>query len=205
VTTLLASKLSYGALIFLLSGSGIVSPVPEELTLVTAGYFVAGGFMDPYYVIAIGIFSILLGDSILFFLAKAGSRYAHNVHAKLIRYGLENTWIFAPNHPLRAVFILRFFTGLRMISPVFAGFNEATWAGFLVTDLAALLIYVPLLVYLGAFFHDSFLKFIATFELLRHVIFWSMIAFVGGEVAFMHPAVRRAIAKYFARKPEEHE
>jgi membrane protein DedA with SNARE-associated domain len=181
---------------FLLAGSGLVAPVPEEITLLTSGYFVALGYIDPIRAIPLAMLAILCGDSVLFFLAKTGSHYAHGVHARLQKYGLEKTWVFSPNHPLRAVFIMRFFTGLRMISPVFAGFNEATWAGFLLTDLAALCIYVPLLFALGFHFRATFLEFVGVFELVRHVLFWSMVAFVGGEVlTTMHPVVRRLVAR----------
>jgi len=198
----IAHKLSYFGMFVLLAGSGLIAPVPEEITLLSAGYFWATGLIDPVRALPLAVLAILTGDSVLFFLAKTGSRYARGVHAKLEKWGLEKTWVFSPNHPLRAVFILRFFTGLRMISPVFAGFNGATWAGFLAIDFAALLIYVPLIVSLGYHFHATFLEFVGLFEILRHILFWSMVAFVGGEViSTLHPTIRRAIERVRRKKP----
>ncbi len=195
ITSILAHKLSYFGMFFLLAGSGLIAPVPEEITLLASGYFVAIGLIDPLRAIPVAMLAILTGDSILFFLARTGSQYAKGVHARLEKYGFEKTWIFSPSHPLRAVFIMRFFTGLRMISPVFAGFNGATWFGFIATDLAAIALYVPILFYLGFHYHANFLEFVGIFELVRHVLFWSMIAFVGGEVFTSAPAVRRFLVR----------
>jgi membrane-associated protein len=204
IENFITQKLSYFGLFFLLAGSGIVSPVPEEVTLLTSGYLAAQGFLDPVRAIPLAIVAILIGDSVLFFLAKTGSRYAKGVHGKLIKLGLDKTWFFSPSHPLRAVFIMRFFTGLRMISPVFAGFNGATWVGFLLTDFAALLIFVPSLFALGHHFSGTFLEFLATFEVVRHIIFWSMIAFVGGEViSTLHPRLQHIVHRVRGTKPKE--
>lgn len=199
---LLIHQLSYVGVFLFLAGAGIVAPVPEEVTLLTAGYFSALGYLNPYFAAPIAMLGILVGDSILFGLAKFGSRYARKIHERFIKMGLERTWMFSPNHPLRAVFFLRFVTGLRMITPVFAGLNGASWIGFLVTDFAALLIFVPLIMWLGFHFHANFLAFLAGFELLRHAIFWTVLALMGGSVIFSHPIVRR-VTKHFHRKPKE--
>ncbi len=206
IAGLIAHKLSYLGMFFLLAGSGLVSPIPEELTLLTGGYFLAVGFMDPLRAVPIAMLAVLTGDSILFFLAKTGSHYAKGIHEKFKKIGLEKTWIFSPDHPLRAVFILRFFTGFRMISPVFAGFNEASWIGFILTDLAAIVIFVPTLFFLGYHFNANFLEFIALFELVRHLIFWSLVAFVGGEVLMtISPTLHRVVARLRGKKAETNE
>jgi membrane protein DedA with SNARE-associated domain len=203
ITSLLLHKLTYVGMFFLLAGAGIVAPVPEELTLLVAGYFSALGLMDPWKAIPLAICALLIGDSILFFLAKTGSAYAHKIHIHLSERGLDRTWIFSPAHPLRAVFIVRFISGLRMISPIFAGFNGASWSGFIATTLAALVIFVPGLFALAYYFSGDFLPFIATFELVRHVVFWSVVLFVGGSVlAVLSPRLHRYVERLRGRTPE---
>jgi membrane-associated protein len=194
----LIHQLSYAGVFLFLAGAGIVAPIPEEVTLLTAGYFSARGFLDPYLAAPLAMAGILVGDSVLFGLAKFGSRYARRVHEKFIKMGLERTWMFSPSHPLRSVFFLRFVTGLRMITPIFAGLNGATWIGFLATDFAALLIFVPLIMGLGFYFHANFLVFLAGFEVLRHTIFWTVLALMGGSVIWAHPMVHR-VTKHFRR------
>lgn len=203
IATLLASKLTYIGMFTLLAGSALIVPVPEEITLLVSGYFIAHGLMEPVRAGLIAILGILIGDSIIFFLAKTGSHYVKGIHTKLEHIGLQKTWILSPEHPLRAVFILRFFTGLRVIAAIFAGVNGASWAGFLATDLAATILFVPSVLWLGAHFADNFLKFVAIFEIIRHILFWSMVAFVGGEVLLtISPSLHRVVA-HIRKKWEE--
>lgn len=191
--SLLLEHLSYAGLFGLLAGSGIFSPIPEEIVLLSAGYFAATGLMEPLFAIPLAIVGILIGDSTLFTFARLGTKYANRLRERVEQLGLERTWIFNPKYPLRAVFILRFFTGLRMISPIYAGFHQASWKGFLLTTFAALLIFVPLIFGLGFYFHKSFLIFAAGFELTRHILFWSLVALTGGGMlAAKRFLIRRA-------------
>ncbi len=173
-------EFSYAGLFLFLFGSAIFIPIPEELTLLTAGYFVALGVLNPLYAVPLAICAMLLGDSLLFFLAKTGAHYAHRLHARMERIGLDKTWLLAPAHPLRAVFCLRFVTGIRLIAPLYAGFNSASWKGFLLTSLSSLIIFVSSMFLLGYAFHASFLPFVAFFEVVRHVVFAGILAIVGG-------------------------
>lgn len=192
----LITHLTYPGLIALLAGAGIYAPVPEELTLLTAGYLSALGVIALRYAVPLAIASLIIGDSILFGLAKIGAVRAKKIHEKFLTSGLANTWIFDPDRPLRAVFLLRFVTGLRMISPVYAGLNGASWPAFLAVDLAALLIFVPVMFGLGYHFHATFFRFVTAFEIARHAIFWTIALVAGGSVlASLHPKVRRAVER----------
>lgn len=203
ITDLIIHKLSYAGMAFLLGGAGMISPVPEELTLLTAGYLSAIGVMILTRAIPIAILALLAGDSVLFALAKFGAPYAHKIHARLVESGLHATWIFDPERPLRAVFLLRFVTGIRLITPIFAGVNDASWVGFLATDLAALSIFVPLMTFLGFYFHANFLEFVATFEIVRHMVFGVIVAFVGGSVLI---AISPTLHRWYERvKSKSHE
>lgn len=197
---LILHKLTYVGMFAFLIGSGTVVPLPEEIILLTAGYFTANGFMEPWRAIPIAIAALFIGDAILFFLARQGSNYVKGIHDKFIKLGLEKTWILSPDHPLRAVFIMRFMTGLRMIAPIYAGLNRASWSGFLATNLAALCIFVPAVYWLGYHYHHSFLAFVAGFEILRHVLFWGMVALVGGGI---YATFHKHVISRFRRKPRQ--
>ncbi len=191
---LLSHGLSYAGMFVLLAGSGLIAPVPEEVTLLTAGYFIALGFMDPFRGAALAILALLAGDGVLFALSKFGHHYARKIHDRLIAAGLAATWVFDPERPLRAVFIMRFFTGIRMIAPIFAGFNGASAIGFFAVDFAALVIFVPAMLFLGHHFSGHFVSFLAGFEFVRHIVFWTLIVLLGGSVlAAMNPRLHRVV------------
>jgi|CXWL01.1.fsa_nt_gi membrane protein DedA with SNARE-associated domain len=146
---------SYVGLFLVLGGAGMFTPIPEELTLITAGYFAHKGVIDPLLAIPVSILAVLIGDSVLFFLAKTGAPYAQRLRSRKIAKRLEQTWVFSPTHPLRPIFFLRPFSGLRMLSPLYAGINDAHWVAFLLADLLALSIHIPLLFSIGYFLHPS--------------------------------------------------
>jgi membrane-associated protein len=172
-------QFSYLGLFLLLAAGAIVVPIPEEITLLTAGYLVAIGVIGAPLGILASIVGLITGDSLLFYLARLGGSYAQKLRARVNKIGLEKTWLFSPTQPLRPVFILRFLTGIRFIAPIYAGFEQASWQGFLVTDLISLVIFVPGMFWLGYAFHASILVFIASFEVVRHSVFLIVLAFAG--------------------------
>jgi membrane-associated protein len=180
-------KLSYLGMFLLLAGAGIFSPIPEEITLLTSGYLSANGLMDPWIAIPLGLLGAIMGDVTLFFLAKTGASYAKKMRDKLKRLRLERTWVFTPESPLRAVFFMRFITGLRMISPVYAAIHEVTWVRFLATSFSALVIFVPLLFSIGYFFNKYLGHFVRGFEFFRHAIFgFFLILVILGMIAALY-------------------
>ncbi len=175
----LIHQLSYLGLFLLLAGGAIVLPIPEEVTLLTAGYLVAIGVINVAGGIAVSIAGLLVGDVFLFFLARTGASYAHKLRERVNKIGLDKTWLFAPARLWRAVFFLRFLTGFRFIAPIYVGFEEMPWRNYLSVDLLAIIIYVPIMFALGFYFHTIILAFIAGFEVVRHVVFIIILAFAG--------------------------
>lgn len=172
-------QLSYPGLFLLLAGSAIVLPIPEEIILLTAGYLTAIGVVTFYWGIPVSIAGLLIGDVFLFTLARFGGEYAQKLRARVNKIGLDKTWIFSPQQPLRAVFILRFLTGFRFIAPIYAGFEQASWKGYLLVDILGIIIFVPLMFAFGYEFHNSIVAFIAGFEIVRHAVFIFVLALAG--------------------------
>jgi membrane-associated protein len=194
-------QFSYLGIFLLLAGGAIVLPIPEEITLLTAGYLVAMGVISPYLGIPIAVLGLLSGDALLFGFARVGSNYAHKLRTRIHKIGLEKTWIFSPKQPLRAVFILRFLTGLRFIAPVYAGFEEASWKGFLLVDTAAIVIFTTIMFALGFAFNASIIAFIAGFEIVRHSVFIAVLAFAGaGMLPTLYRLIHRHVRKRSVRK-----
>lgn len=172
-------------------------PIPEEIILLTAGLLVAVGAITFYWGILVSMAGLLAGDSFLFALARIGGGYAQKLRVRVNKIGLDKTWIFAPEQPLRAVFILRFLTGFRFIAPIYAGFENASWKGYLLVDVIALIIYVPLMFWLGYLFHNSIVAFIAGFELVRHGVFLAVLALAG---VGMLPSLYRSLKNFKTKK-----
>jgi membrane-associated protein len=193
----LLQHFSYAGLFGLLAVAAIISPLPEEIVLLTAGYLVAAGVIGWVLGLIVAVAGLLTGDAFLFYLARLGGSYAQKLRTRINKIGLENTWIFSPKQPLRAVFLLRFLTGFRFIAPIYAGFEGVLWRRYLLVDAAAIVVFVPLMFGLGYYFHSSIIAFIAGFEVVRHILFLVVLGFAG---AGMLPVLYRFLSRHTGKR-----
>jgi membrane protein DedA with SNARE-associated domain len=127
-------------------------PVPEESTLVLAGYFVRQGDLRFPAVLLVGIVSAIAGDNLGYWI---GRRYGQEA---LKRYGqwvlltparLEGARRLATRYGGWGVFSARFITGLRFMAGPVAGSTGLQPRTFLVANALGALVYVPMMVAVG--------------------------------------------------------
>jgi len=139
--------------VLLLCGLGL--PIPEEVTLIGAGFLLYQGKVEFIPIVVVCSVAILLGDSVPFWL---GRRYG--------RTALKSRWIRRIIHPERfyrierrfeahgnwATFVCRFLSGVRIPGYFIAGTLRMPYAKFLLLDGLGVLISVPVSIYLGQLF-----------------------------------------------------
>ncbi|MBE8221277.1 MAG: DedA family protein [Bdellovibrionales bacterium] len=151
--------------VLLISGLGV--PLPEDISLITAGILVSLNKMSFLGACAIGFFGVMAGDCILFFLG-------YYMGERVFKLPLFSK-IFTPkrikmaskkvnNNSKLICFTARFLPGLR--SPIFltAGTLKVSPFIFLLLDGGAALFSVPIWVFVGSWFGnnvDAILKFSA--------------------------------------------
>lgn len=136
--------------VLVLCGFGL--PVPEEITMLGAGFLLYQGEVDVAPIIAVCIAGTLLGDSVPFFIGRRFGRRAlqHKairrvVHPERLR-AIESR--FERRGPL-AVFICRFLPGLRLPTWFTAGTLGMTYPKFIAFDGLGAIILTPTLILLG--------------------------------------------------------
>ncbi len=68
--------LSYAGIFIILALVGyFLIPVPEEIMLMIVGYISALGFNNVYIALVVSIIALQVGDNLLFWLSKGGSKY----------------------------------------------------------------------------------------------------------------------------------
>ncbi len=143
---------SFPAVFLLLLGCGMGMPLSEDAVMVAGGIVTgrSGGSLP--LMIAVAMVGVLCGDYILF---RVGQRLGPRaLNQKWIRKALTPgrvTWVTRHFHRYGAltVFIARFTIGLRVVTFISAGVSGIRTAKFVLADLLAAMIYVPLLVWLG--------------------------------------------------------
>jgi len=146
------NNFSYLGIFFLMIIIALI-PVPEEIVLLLIGYFAGYGFAKLWIVILASIFGILIGDNILFFLSRHGSCYINSLKNKIAPKKFARYERNMKEHVGKTLFLVRFIIGLRFLGPLIAGSTGIKWKIFQFYDLLAVLILVPVFVYLGYHFN----------------------------------------------------
>ena len=126
---------SYGYLIvfFGVMAESTGVPLPGETILIAAGILAQRGRLDLGDAILFGILGAVVGDQIGYWVGREGGR------PFILRYG-RYVWItperlgraeaFFARHGGKAVFLARFFSGLRVFGALVAGMSRMRWVTF---------------------------------------------------------------------------
>jgi membrane protein DedA with SNARE-associated domain len=139
--------------ILLLCGMGL--PIPEDISLIAAGYFSWKGVLNVHWAFAICFAAVIIGDTAAFFMGRYFGRWV--LASQLARR------YFTPRRQLRVrayfrkfgnrvVLVGRFTPGLRFTIFFTAGTLHLRPSVFFIYDFAAAAFSVPVLVYSAWFF-----------------------------------------------------
>lgn len=153
--TSIEGHLAYAAIFGMLLLCGLGLPVPEDMTLLAAGYLSHQQVVHFVPAVLVSMVAVLGGDSMIYGFGRwlgpnvYNSRIGKLVLTKRRRARVEKV---LNRYGDRVVFMARFMPGLR--APVYllvGSFRMAYWR-FLALDAVAALVSVPLWVFLGQYF-----------------------------------------------------
>jgi membrane protein DedA with SNARE-associated domain len=145
-------ELVYLGIYLMLVVSALGIPLPEDLTLLAAGYLINRSLLHPVPAVAVGILGVLTGDFLGHSLGRLlGPRIWKQKRFSRVLTEKRYRWIRGKfdRHGEKMVFFARFVSGLR--GPVFvtSGIMEMSRARFLLYDFAGAVISVPLFLLIG--------------------------------------------------------
>jgi membrane protein DedA with SNARE-associated domain len=180
--------------VLLLCGLGL--PIPEDVSLISAGYLAHLGIVNPHKVFVVCFLAVLGGDCIAFALGRLfGSRL---LDSRLARR------FFRPRKQIRVrayfrkfgskvIFIARFLPGLRFSIFLSAGTLRVRPSVFITYDSLAALVSVPALIYLSWGFGAH----------IDRVVSWARRSEYGILILFLLAAVWIAVKMLRKRRPEK--
>src|SRR5215210_409300 len=125
----------YGYLVILfgvmLESTGV--PLPGETILIASGVLVQRGHLDLGDVIVFGILGAVVGDQIGYWVGREGGRpfiLRWGRYVRITPERLERAERFFARHGGKAVFLARFFAGLRVFGALVAGISRMRWGVF---------------------------------------------------------------------------
>ena len=150
----------YGYLLILfgvmLESTGV--PLPGETILIASGILVQRGHLDLGDVIFFGILGAVLGDQIGYWIGREGGR------PFILRWGryvfisperLARAEAFFERHGGKAVFLARFFSGLRVFGALVAGMSRMRWGTFILYNALGGAVWATAVVLVGYFLGSS--------------------------------------------------
>src|SRR3712207_4159931 len=110
--------------------------LPGETILLAAGVLVQRGHLDLGDTIVFGIFGAVVGDQIGYWIGREGGRpfvlrWGRYVFITPERLGRAEA--FFERHGGKAVFLARFFSGLRVFGALVAGTSRMRWGTFILS------------------------------------------------------------------------
>src|SRR4051794_7345124 len=133
-------------------------PLPGETILIAAGILAQRGHLNLWEVILFGILGAVVGDQIGYWIGREGGRpfilrYGRYVFITLERLGRAEA--FFARHGGKAVFMARFFSGLRGFGALVAGMSRMRWATFFVYNALGGVVWATTVVLAGYFLGRS--------------------------------------------------
>jgi membrane-associated protein len=143
--------------IFLATLSTAFLPLPEEATLLAAGYAARLGSVTLPGAVLAGLLAVLVGDAISYAVGRL--LLARLLHTRLGQRLVPQRWRawgedFVAGHATRAVIVARFLVGLRGFVYFAVGASRYSFARFLLVDALAGVAEVGVLVGLGYAFGE---------------------------------------------------
>jgi Uncharacterized membrane-associated protein len=164
-----------------------------ETALIAAGVYASKGHLSIEATIAVAAVAAIIGDNIGYWIGREGGRRLIDRYAWLRRWGdrvLPPAERFFERHGGKAVFLARFFGGLRVTGAWMAGITRMTWWRFLFWNAAGGIIWA-LLVGLLAFYAGK----AAADALARYGVYAAIAAgvLVVIGIAVLHVVRRRVV------------
>jgi undecaprenyl-diphosphatase len=154
----LISHYGYLVILFGVMAESTGVPLPGETILLASGVLVQQGHLDLGDAIAFGILGAVIGDQIGYWVGREGGR------PFVLRWGrylfitpqrLARTEAFFERHGGKAVFLARFFSGLRVFGALVAGISRMRWMTFLIYNALGGAVWATAVVLLGYFLGSS--------------------------------------------------
>jgi len=198
----LISQYGYLIVFFGVMAESTGVPLPGETILISAGILAQQGGLDLGDAIFFGILGAVVGDQIGYWAGREGGR------PFVLRYGryvlitperLERAEAFFARHGGKAVFMARFFSGLRVFGALVAGMSRMRWGTFFFYNALGGATWATAAV-LGGYFLGSSIGFLERWMgrasiLLAGLLVSAMILYLAYRWVSSHPERLRGAAE----------
>lgn len=192
---------SYGLMIAALIAAGLGLPLPEDIVMISGAILAQRGLTDLWLTVAALAFGVFAGDSALFFLAKRigpGIYKWRPIQRMMPEPRRKYVEGLMEKHGSLVVFFARHVAGFRGPTFAIAAIHGISYTRFIIADMIALAISLPLWMGLGWFFAERWDDLFAYTQTAERTITVGVLLVVA--VLVIGHYVSKAIKKKLAEK-----
>ncbi|NOY36441.1 MAG: hypothetical protein GXO83_02600 [Chlorobi bacterium] len=164
-----------------------VSPVSDEMSLITIAYLAKNGIVNIYGGALMSFLALYFRNIILFYLARNRTGIISKLTDRYPDF-MENYKNRMSKHLFTTVLIMSFIPKIRILVPLAAGFGRVSQTRFFLFQGIALTLFIILFYPLGIFFYAAFRSIADKIGSFNHyyllaglLLFTILISFVGGR------------------------
>ncbi len=132
-----------------------ITPIPEELVLITMGFIANQGHLDPVLAGIAAVGGLVAIDNIYYGLGKSGKFLFNQLGKASNLEVIEKFKIRIIEHDWQTIFMMSWFPKLRFITPFIAAAASIKWLRFAIINALSSMTYVILYILLGIFFEEQ--------------------------------------------------
>jgi len=181
IISIVLNKFSIFGFILAAMIANLFPGIPEEIFLLTIGYFGATSGFGPGGLLGTALFLVagfLVIDTGIYYLSMKGNKYAKKLAALLLGKDFDMHSPYVQKHIPKIVFVSRFLVNIRFIGPFLAGSSKYSFRKFIQIDILALLIYVPMMLWLGGYFESRISQITSGVGVVRNIFGFTIVFIV---------------------------
>lgn len=174
---------AYALILGVLFICGLGVPIPEDITLISAGLLAGQHQISFEGAMIAGFIGVMAGDTFLFLIGQKFGRAVFEwpfFRRFFTPARIQKSEGYIQKHAKKICFIARFMPGLRAAIFLTAGIMKVPFKTFFFQDGLAALISVPIWVYLGYWFSDNLDQVLKVAKELNIVIIGALLIFILG-------------------------
>lgn len=162
-----------GILLFFLTIDQI-TPIPEEISLLTIGYLSSKGVFNPVIAGLISLAAFITVDTIYFFLVRSGRKWTERFRKRRKGSFLKRIETGISSNFAKTLLVLCFIPRMRMWAPIISSMVKTPYSKFIKYDSTILALFTSIYIALGILFHKGLDLFITKFEAFQNVVFFGV-------------------------------
>lgn len=169
-----------------------LTPIPEEVVLLTVGYLSHTDKVNPLFAGLAASLGLMIVDNLYYYMAFTGNKWTRNLQRQKRMLIFSKFQESLQKHKVKTLLMIAFIPKVRFFGPILAGLSKLPYRQFFFINLTGTAVYVLFYLTLGFYFHHAMELLIQKVEFYHHAIFIFFVIIVGASISFW---VRRFLSK----------